>query len=227
MVLINSDKSEQKDFQYDLFPALKKSLTQLNKDRKIDLILLSGDLIDKRGRGFENIDVAFNRFRKEFILPISEELNIPENLFILTPGNHDVDRTKINPNTDRGLKINLQNTDVVNREIEENNPDNIRGILSYKNFEREFYKDSDNSIITDFHSSHIINIDGLRFSISCINSAWTCYESDETDRLIIGDRQISNAYNEIKDCDVKIALMHHHFDLLIKFDKRDVKNKIG
>lgn len=127
-----------------------------------------------------------------------------------------------------GLLQFLNNTEEVNKFIDDNNIEKIKSILPYKEFEKNFY---DNNLIenniSNFQSSYIVEIDGRTVGINCLNTAWRCYNS-KTDKgkIILGERQISEGYKVIEKCDVKIALMHHQIDWLANFDRESIENLI-
>ena len=73
---------------------MTEALVGIHKERPIDLILFSGDLIDKAGKSFgeSKMQAAFQSFQDIVIIPITEALGLPPYRFIFTLGNHEVDR---------------------------------------------------------------------------------------------------------------------------------------
>lgn len=204
--------------------AFFSKLNELTIDKKIDFVFFTGDLIDKGGKDFKETKIALNEFNKNIIQPILEKLNLNVSRFIICPGNHDINRfadTKIDEN---GLKNTLNNTEEVINFINEREKEKsfkyIKRIEDYKNFELELYKDIDiekNHSIFNFSLKY--NINGLSVGVSSLNSSWRCYDDDDYGNILIGENQINNNFKFIKDCQVKIALIHHQLDWVSKIEK--------
>lgn len=76
---------------------IKKMIDDLdkkNKENEINLILITGDLIDKGGISFGSIESAFQSFEEDILSQIIKKLNMAEDRIIFCPGNHDIDRKK-------------------------------------------------------------------------------------------------------------------------------------
>lgn len=71
---------------------LSETLKSINNEKKIDLILYSGDMINTGGSSYDSIGTAFKGFELIFIDKILKTLNLPKNNFLFTIGNHDIDR---------------------------------------------------------------------------------------------------------------------------------------
>lgn len=218
-------KEGMKDLS-QLIKALSEDLTRFNSSRKIDFILFTGDLIDQGGRSFESINQAFLEFEKNVISPLTKTLNIDKNRFIFIPGNHDIDRNADDIYDENGLLSVLSNEPAVSSFIDENGTKGIKRILPFKDFEKYFHKDT-NCKITNFHSNYIFVLNGIKVGITAFNTAWRCYDSKKDHGIILlGKRQITESRDFIENCDIKIALMHHQFDLLNPFDMEAVKPSI-
>ncbi|MCP3795786.1 metallophosphoesterase [Paenibacillus sp. CH40] len=211
------------DVQPILMRALVKDLINYNKEEKIDLIAYTGDLIDKGGKGFNNISEAFNKFEEIVINPLLYNLGLPKSNFIFIPGNHDVERNADDPYEEFGIKKKLINNPEINDFIisrhKETETKGIKRIVPFKNFERKFHEEN-NKGITNFQSTYIVNIEGRKIGIAGFNTAWRCYHEDE--KVLLGIQQIYNAKNDLQDCDVKIALMHHQMDYLEPYEREVV-----
>lgn len=85
------DKNSVKD-SVSITDMLSDTLTKINSEKKIDLILYSGDMINTGGKSYETIATAFKGFEILFIDKILQAINMPRNNFIFTIGNHDIDR---------------------------------------------------------------------------------------------------------------------------------------
>ena len=71
-----------------------QALQQIHQEKAIDVIVFSGDLIDRAGYNFSEPKLmnGFEKFEKIVIKPITTALELPANRFIFTLGNHDVDQ---------------------------------------------------------------------------------------------------------------------------------------
>lgn len=49
---------------------------------------------------------------------------------------------------------------------------------------------------------------------------------DDRGKLLIGERQIDNALNDLSDVDLKIAMFHHPLDWLKDFDKESIQSML-
>lgn len=208
-----------KDINDLITNVLVADLKNYNNDKRIDLILFSGDLIDKGGISFsKNINEAFQKFEDVIINPILVGLNLDKERFIFSPGNHDIDRDADSIDIEAGLKNNLKNMTVISKRIDDGKTEGISRILPFKEFEKRFHSQNEKNI-SNYQSSYVVDIQGKKIGIAAFNTAWRCYGDDDCHNIILGARQIDNARDALKDCDVKIALMHHQFDCLANFDK--------
>ncbi len=217
----NNSIKDTSDF---ITKALIVDLKEYNNDKKIDLILFSGDLIDKGGISFNNkIDEAFRKFEEVIISPILTSLKLDKSNFIFVPGNHDIDRSADSKNIEAGLQNNLNNIEAVLNHIDSGKTEGINRVLPFKNFEIEFHS-SQSSGITNYQSCFILQINGKKVGVTGFNTAWRCYDSDKDYKnIVLGVRQISEAAKVIENCDVKIALSHHQLDCLADFDLQVVQ----
>ncbi len=207
---------------------IKKMIDDLdkkNKENEINLILITGDLIDKGGISFGSIESAFQSFEEDILSQIIKKLNMAEDRIIFCPGNHDIDRKKIDKYLEIGLKNDLDNEKKINDFIEERKTcgDNtISRIEQFKNFESKY---SNSKFITNFESNYIVNIDNKKVGVTSFNTSWRCSGEDD-EKLLFGKNQITNSINIINECDIKIAIMHHSFEYLQEFEKRSIKDEI-
>ncbi|AFH65727.1 metallophosphoesterase [Paenibacillus caseinilyticus] len=216
-----------KDLETFVKIPLIDDLRKYHQEKPIDLILFTGDLIDRGGNTFTSITDAFNTFDDIVIRPMLNALGLNSSRFIFIPGNHDIDRSADTKVTEDGLTSILKNVQAVSNYIDENNIEGIKRILPFKEFERKFHISS-NAQITNYHSNYIVEIEGIKIGISAFNTAWRCYDS-ETDyqKIVLGVRQISEARDFLSACDFKIALMHHQIDYLAEFETDIVSTQIS
>jgi hypothetical protein len=181
-------------------------------------------LIDKGGASFEAPEIAYISFEDKVLIPLCTELKLQREQIFFAPGNHDIQRYADEAIAEKGLDGMLTSTTAVNEHIDSGNRLGANRIHLYKEFERAYYKNfKGEHELTDYQSCFKINSGTLSIGITCFNSAWRCFDSDaDRGRIILGERQITNARKIIQDCDVKIALVHHPLDWLISFEVKSM-----
>lgn len=218
------------DFHYDKETAkdsssirdqLIKKINDINEEEPIDLILFSGDLVNQAGNSFGSLKLAFDGFKMFFIDPILKKIGLSETRFLFTIGNHDIQRKADSSMIEAGMKQTLISIDEVNKFYDNKTNEGIKRIKEFKEFERKFYNNfpKNNFYLSNFESCFILEIKNKKIGIASLNSSWRCWDSSkDKGNIILGERQINNAYEYIKDCDIKIALSHHHYTWCSEFD---------
>ncbi|WP_032538599.1 metallophosphoesterase family protein, partial [Bacteroides fragilis] len=147
----------------NLVHEMTQTLLKLSVQHSIDLIIFTGDMIDRGGKNFQTISEAFECFKKIVMDPICEKLSIPSTHFIIIPGNHDTKTTQKELND---KKIYLMNNAInsYNDVIKMKNTQEayykdswVSRTKAFKDFERKVYKCSTKEFnSTDFESNWII-----------------------------------------------------------------------
>lgn len=200
-------------------------LRKLEKDEgvKPQLIFFTGDLI---GKG-QNHEAEFKLALDEFIRPLLKALSLTDSGLFIVPGNHEVDRTKLKELLEAGLTDKLTDRNSLHKFYNYPDPDEKKmlemKLSAYGEFKANFKnKPIETNYYYDVFKTTISNIN---FGIVCLNSAWRCLNDDKDEgRLIIGAEILEKAASVIKDCDIKIAISHHSFDMLTRWDKEDVQS---
>lgn len=209
-----------------LLDALIADIKKQKVDTKNCIIAISGDLIDKGGKDFASIKAAFDYFNDVFIDRLKKELSISNDQFFFVPGNHDVDRKKVDPIIESGILSSLSSTSGVSDFILKNKDNSryLERLEDFKLFEKEFYKGSLlTKQLSNFDSCFITE---NNIGIACINSSWRSSKENEEGSLIVGEKQVESAISFLKNTDIKIAIMHHPFEDLSKEDRDIVKPKL-
>lgn len=218
----------EKTLRYVINPLIV-TLKEQNEITKIDLILFTGDLVDKGGIGFKNLTEAFFNFHDNVMKPICKSINLDENRFIICPGNHDIKRDLDNEHLEKGLSLNLNSEEAVADFIKKNRNNNIKEgierIKDFKEFEELIYS-SDNYKFSYFESLFTFSIENEKVGIASLNSSWRCFSDDDDGNLLLGIDQLINATNYLNDCKFKIVLSHHHYDAFKPFEKDNVEKII-
>ena len=210
---IHLSKENLKDFKQYYLSALVDDLLEINKKQKIDLVVITGDLVDKGGHSFQS-HLAYKEFEKEFISPINSKVSIGLNNFVFIPGNHDIDESQIDEYSEEGIKSKLNTVEKINRFIDDyhkKDHDAIKRNQHFKKFERKYFKKFKDKNISNFESCYIHSIEGKKIGIAGFNSAWRCSTKLRANDLLLGTRQILNAnqFFDINKCDFVVALVHH------------------
>lgn len=210
----------------ELVSSLLEKLKLLQKEKSFDLIIFSGDAIDKGGDKDENGHVtSFALFEENVVKPILECLNLDKTRFMLTPGNHDIQRENIDEIYEEGLRSFLKDEKAIESKKE------VTSLFSrcedFKLFERSFYPDYTdvfNYFPTKAQSTFKLKINDLTIGILSLNTAWRCSDS-KVDHLhnVAGKFQIVDSIDKIRDCDILIANSHHHYSLLKQFDGKEIE----
>lgn len=227
------DTRTLKDWNNFYKEALFKKLTELNTENPIDFIVFTGDLIDKGGKDFKGATKGFEEFKTHVILPILELLQLEISRFIITPGNHDINRFADSKIDENGLKSTLTTSQEVIDFMEEAEKSKtyryIERIKEYKDFEFSLYKNIDDEKLHSLFefSLRFKDVAGKSVGISSLNSAWRCYDDNDLGNLFIGENQVNSNYKFIKDCDLKIAIVHHQLDWISEVEKRTIHSHIN
>ena len=211
---------------------LNQSMDEIQKDGGIDLVIFTGDLIDKGGAGFGNINTAFKKFEEVVITPILEKLRLSKDRFVFIPGNHDTENDigkqymKIgflgeNLHDDHEKIISIKNSP--------KNHDIVRArTKAFKDFEKLYYTEcpKGNYQYGDFDSNFKFDIRGSKIGITSLNSVWFCGLDDDK-KLFLGADQITNSQVFLSDCNIRIVASHIGYDLLTEAESKYAKEVIA
>ncbi|WP_025726850.1 metallophosphoesterase family protein [Heyndrickxia ginsengihumi] len=207
-----------------LFEDLKKC------EEKIEFILFNGDLINNGSMGFEK-DNEYELVLEHFINPLLTKLELDKNRIFFVPGNHDVNRSKINDRLYGNISEKFSNRDDLNSFIDEmdNYGPLFERLEDFSTFLDIFYDSKNIHEIRKNHlfSTNILNLDEKKIGVACLNSSWAAFGGDEDyGKLMVGERQIDMAGSDLEDCDLKIAMIHHPLDWLKEFDRNAIKTQL-
>ncbi|MFA6245929.1 MAG: metallophosphoesterase [Mucilaginibacter sp.] len=211
-----------KDGLFTIQPFLN-SIEKINNEQQVDLVVFSGDLIDQGGKSFNSPEQAFLSFYDNVIRKICSKLNIGDDKFIICPGNHDAVRNLDTEITEAGCLNILKSSVKVNDFIKKiRNGGDMSGALRmkpYKDFLDVLYTPSENLYVSFFESGFKYKFDNKKIGIISFNSSWRCYGDTDKGNLLLGEDQLINGIDYLKDCDYRIAVMHHYTDQLFDSDK--------
>lgn len=204
--------------------ALWKDLEYLKKENLTpQLVVFSGDIV-QTGDPEE-----FKEVSSVFIDELLVRLELSPNYFFIVPGNHDIQRGKIDEFLEKSLN------QLVDRSSTNSFLDNLDRrtmlfdkLMEFNVFKKKFgrqYNIASNILYETFK----LELEEVSIGIACLNSTWRATgkaENFDHGKLIIGERQIDNAVTDIKDCNLKIGIMHHPFEWLAPFETNNIKRRI-
>lgn len=201
----------------------------IKKNLRPNIIVFSGDLLFKPDTDISSIDL-FKESYENFIKPILDKLNLDENSFFITSGNHDINRDVLTKYDINGLS---SYRDTEHKGIEE-----LLKEITERKIELKHLKQY-NQFLKSLNNDCLIYTDDLtqvyKYSFDCsvgntvsigiisLNSNILAFNDSTYGNLIIGKDQLINSYEKIKDCDIKIANIHHSTNWLVWFEQLYVK----
>lgn len=158
-----------------------------------------------------------------FINSLSDELKINKNNLFITPGNHDVKRSKKRTTLIKGILASDSPSEEVNMIDEETYKDLLDGqdefFEFYKKLTNRDYKKEDLHFVETRGGYNIINVNTCL--ISGING------EDEQKKLIIGQKKLREALKGIDQNAFNIAIGHHSIECLGLQERQRFENTLA
>lgn len=203
------------------------ALKTIKQEQKIDLVLFSGDMLDRGGKGFDNLSAGFKKFHEVVITPLMGCLELPKSRFIFTPGNHDIDRNADSERLEKGLEDDSKSIQGIIGLTEASDVESFtHRVDAFKKFEKDYYSQFDDITYTPsrFASTFEIDIDGVSVGIASLNTVWRCGFNDEH-KIAMGLNQITEQSASLKDKQLKIAITHYPISSLKEIEREVVALK--
>lgn len=223
---LHLDSSNHRDLDIVL-EALFQDLGSLKKNEKVspDLVVFSGDLV-KNGDIEENYTIVHSAF----LNPLFKTLEIDQNRFFISPGNHDIQMSQIDEIYELGLEQKLVDRTEVNSFLDSISK-NAEPFRRFSNFSKFKNRINSNYNLTNniLYSTYFAELKEVSVGLACMNSAWRASGKPndfDRGRLLIGERQVDDAVKDIRDARIKIAVIHHPFEYLKGFDHPVVKRRV-
>ena len=197
---------------------LVKSLSQ---QTPVDLIVFSGDLINKDASLEQFNDAAECLFE-----PLLSALHLDRTRLLICPGNHDLLRNAEMPMVTDSLNNKTQSKDL---DAFCDNPSQLSFSLTrfeaYDKFVSSYFGSCLD--IQPLYTTAIRRINGKNVGLISINSAWRSIES-EKDRgnLLYPVRYIHEAIGKVKTCDLVLCAMHHSVSDFKDYIEQEIENSI-
>jgi predicted MPP superfamily phosphohydrolase len=201
---------KHKENELRLVDALLKSLKSYKN--QLDFVFFTGDLVWKG----DNIE-DFYKMEEILLNRLTLELNIPKTSIFICPGNHDVHRNQELEAITESLML-VDSIDDLDDMVLKNDGRTLKASLenlkNYYEFQEKFYEhhiaDKKDKSINQLYTTHKREVGEKKIGVTTINSAWRANDS-KTDRgnLMYPITYLKKAIAEIKDCHIKILLLHH------------------
>lgn len=208
-----------------LFADLRRLRSQ---DRKFDLVVFSGDLV-QAGAEMDSFLAA----RSNFLDPVLSIVGLDADRLILVPGNHDIDASEVTPFIDAGLRSELTSVDKINAFIDRTlagpTTASVAALSRMRNFDtfRAGLKLGPFITDTEFFRTQIIEIRGLRVGIAALNSAWRATGAGgDKNHLIVSERVVDYAIRDLSNAELRLCVFHHPPDWLLENDASSVENRL-
>lgn len=214
---IHLSSTNLQDLQNFYIDALLTDLTTFHENSPIDLILFTGDIVDKGGESLIDKDAkdpenCYDIFHREIIDPIKKALGLKDDQILLIPGNHDIQREKI----DKYSEPYLLGLDMegINAELPLNNAEfrNINArIENFKSYELSVKRNADNYTYSNSESTYIHTEKNKSVGFALLNDSWRCSADLKNEHHFMGYNQLWNANRIFKKAETafNIAVFHH------------------
>lgn len=210
-------RSEAKDeyafAQERVTKALICDLEQVAEKGAIDAFVFSGDL------AYDGKAEALTRGRELLLDPLRERF--PEAPIVLLPGNHDVDRDRIDRALEVGLRDVLDHREAVQERIANSHQlalDRAR-LSPWDAFVDAWDPKAAVRNLSPVTRLYEFEADGVAVRLGAFDTAWRASGGEEDrGRLILGVDQIHAFLEECGEADVRIAAFHHPPEWLAQFD---------
>ena len=188
--------------------ALVSDVAQTAGSDNLDFVVFSGDMASSGAQS--EYEAAF----EDLVVPLLEALHLDTDRFFLCPGNHDVNRARLNSVVAGGLR-SLSDRDEVNQAIDGFGDGTVSvaglGLGEFEEFRNSVSaRPSGPSLCATYRFS----CRGSAVSVACLNTAW---RAGKDVLPLLGERQLDCALAECTGVDICIAVMHHPAEALHDF----------
>lgn len=207
--------------------ALWKDLRKLEEEENLhpDVAVFSGDLVSKGDN-----EQDYSAVKTAFIEPLLSTLRLTKDYLFLTPGNHDIQQAKIDKYLQLGLAEGLTNQNEVNAFLDSLSPshqslDRLANFLKFREQTDSQFKNSSDGLF----ATYSFPLKGLTVGIACLNSSWRATgapNNADYGKLLVGERQVDKAGELIKGADLRLAVLHHPFEWLALFERRQIRRRV-
>jgi 3',5'-cyclic AMP phosphodiesterase CpdA len=212
--------SADRDFdQRRIAKALLEDIRAEHEQVPVDLVIFSGDLANGGTEG------EFLIGHELIIEPLLASLDLPLDHLVIVPGNHDVERPRINTFEDDGLRAQLTTEEAVTKVL--SSPDAVRRLNERFSSWLE-YRDMlpSSNTFGGLATVHRFELKGCKVGAVALNSSWRSAGDLDERHLLIGEYQLATALDEVDDSDFLLAVAHHPLDWLDRFDESAIRREL-
>ena len=199
------------------------ALKVIHQEKPIDLIIFSGDMIDRGGKGFTSMSDAFMNFKNLIIDKILSALNLSRERFVFVCGNHDVVRSNDSQYLETGLSSDLNDLTSLDDFIRDpKSIDNVKRVEDFNTFRHKFYAELPGIEYyeTPYQANLLLTIDGKKVCISMLNSSWRCWDSkNDKGHILFGQAQVIDSKPYLDKADIRIGVAHHDYNWCNPFER--------
>lgn len=198
--------------------ALLKDIAEHSDQREVDLFVFSGDL------SYDGSSESLEKGRDLLLEPLrNANLHAP---IILAPGNHDVERSKIDNALDAGLELTLSSRDAVQDRLKGESVDQDRSRLqAWDKFHEGWDPGCLGKRVGPGAFAYELDISGRHVAVGSFDSAWRSRDSNtDRGRLILGIDGLRVFLEATEQCDLTVVTFHHPPDWLIDFENTGVRS---
>lgn len=205
-----------------------KAITAKIKSEKIaiNFVFFTGDIV--------NIGADNAQYDKAIHLlydTLESELMIDRQNFIICPGNHDIDRSKISKSLKSYFNSEIRDNIALNKfyKTKDNDYQNSLAPLNpYLKYAEKFYDGQGKNELNELYSIHFREYKGKKLTIVCVYTPWlsALFGDEDKGNLLLPTDILSEIFNTIQDSDIKIILMHHPVYFLKEYNSYEVENII-
>lgn len=196
---------------------------EVQREKPIDLIIFTGDMVNKAGDGYDSLPDALNTFKSEVIVPLLKELKLPHSRFALVSGNHDINRKTVTEGENLKMEKDLNSDEKLSNFLDTQHINcTVKRTADFKKFQKDFYEGCGEYHHSPFESTLLLEIDSRLVGINLLDSSWRCYSDYDQGHILLGRKQFIYADESIHDCDLKIAIAHHDYSWMASFDQKKI-----
>ena len=215
----------QEHFSFDQNKLIDAMCENLKKETGIDYLFFTGDLVNA---GTETAD--FEQAKRIMLDKIQEATGLNEKQIFICAGNHDVNRNQEIPALRLAFDKFKHNDEVdsfVKNEDDREYKESLRNHLNYIDFQNGFYSNATEDKIHPLYSTHKRIFNSKKIGIATLNSAWRSFKS-ESDRgnLLFPLTFLKKQIEELKNCDIKILLLHHPISDFKDFNSSEIEDLV-
>lgn len=202
-----------------------KGRERINSDLgKIDFVVFSGDV------AYSGKTEQYTAAREHLFEPLLEATQVDKQHLVLVPGNHDIDWDRFDL-----LPAPVSQPFTTERQAKEwlECSERRKALLEPFKAYSEFAESYDYQEQAAYRTLKKISTGEATVALLGLNSAMMCGRrhgetAEDNDRgyLVIGEHQIYEALQEMRDTDVRIAVHHHPHDYLTGFDRIRIRRRL-